>query len=127
MRLHVGDVVLDLWPEVVGDHVMHCFRPKNALAIKFAAVEQHLAKAQVIPDGGKGAGSGAVKLRRRIEELDSLRLARQRIIRKRAGETRALRVREVEGRIFHAEWLPNSGSQVVTQALFANLFDDRTQ
>src|SRR3954454_8582128 len=102
MWLHVGDVVLDLWAEVIGDHVMHCLGSKNALAIKFTAVEQHLSKAQVIADGGKGARSAAVKLRRRIEELDGLRLARQRIIGKGAGETRALRFGRVEGGIVHA-------------------------
>src|SRR5436190_4101771 len=127
MRLHVGDVVLDLWPEVVGDHVMHCLGSKNAPRVELTALEQHLSKAQVVPDGGKGARSGTVKRRRRIEELNGLRLARQRIIGKRAGETRALRLGEVEGRIFHAEWLPNISSQVVAEALFAYLFNNRTQ
>src|SRR5438105_9718114 len=115
MGLHVGDVVLDLWPEVVGDHVMDCLGSKNALAVKFTAIEQHLSKAQVIPDRGKGAGSGAVKLRRRIEESNGLRLARQRIIRKSAGKTRVLRLSGVERGIFHAEWLPHIGSQVVAE------------
>src|SRR5438270_972497 len=103
MWLDVGDVVLDLWAEVVGDHVMHCLGPKNALAVKFTAVEQHLSKAQVIADSGKRAGSGAVKRRRGVEQLDLLWLARQRIVGKRAGKTRALRFGRVEGGIFHAE------------------------
>src|SRR5260370_17989065 len=110
MRLHVGHVVLDLWPKVVGDHVMHRLGAKNALAIELTAVEQHLSKAQVVADGGKGAGSPAVKLRRRVEEVDGLGLARQRGIGESAGEARALRLREVECGIFPAEWLPPLGS-----------------
>ena len=84
---------------------------KNALTVELAAVEQHLTKAQIVADGGKGAGSAAVKLGRRIEQFDGLRLARQRVIGKRAGETGALRLREVERGIFHAERLPHIGRQ----------------
>jgi len=60
VRLRVGDVVLGLWPEVVGDHVVHRLGTKNALAVELTAVEQHLPKAQVVADGGKGAGSAAL-------------------------------------------------------------------
>jgi hypothetical protein len=94
---------------------MHRLGTKNALAVELT-VEQHLSKAQVVADGGKGAGSAAIKLRRRVEELDGLRLARQRVIGKSAGETRALRLRGVECGIFHAQWLPHIGSQVVAEA-----------
>jgi hypothetical protein len=57
MRLHIGHVVRDLWPEVIGDHVMHRLGARNALAVELAAIEQHLSKAQIVADGGKGAGS----------------------------------------------------------------------
>jgi hypothetical protein len=100
---------------------------KNALTVEFTAVEQHLSKAQIVTDCGKGAGSPAVKLRRRVEEVDGLGLARQRVVGESTGEARALRLREVECGIFHAEWLPYIGSQVVAEALLAYLFDDRAQ
>ena len=38
VRLHISDLVFDLWPKVVGDHVMHRPGTENALAIEFPAV-----------------------------------------------------------------------------------------
>src|SRR5258708_33391082 len=127
MRLHVGHVILDLWPKVVRDHVMHRLGAKNALAVELTAVEQHLSKAQVVADGGKRAGSAAVKLRWRVEELDGLRLARQPVIGESAGGTRALRLGEGECGIFHAEGLPHIGSQGGAESLLAHPFDDPAQ
>src|SRR5258708_19745404 len=122
MRLHVGHVILDLWPKVVRDHGMHRVGAKTARAAELTAVEQHLSKAQVVADGGKRAGSAAVKLRWRVEELDGLRLAPQRGIGKSPGETRALRLREVEWGIFHAERLPHIPTQALAPSLLAHPF-----
>src|SRR5436190_1592507 len=105
MRLHVGDVVLDLRPEVIGDHVMHGLGPENALTVELAAIEQHLPKAHVVADGCKRAGAAAVELRWRIEKFDLLRFARQRVIGKWPGKTRALRLRGLERGVLHAEGL----------------------
>src|SRR6185369_5165647 len=57
MRLHIGHVVRDVRPEVVGDHVMHGLGPENALTIELAAIEQHLSKADVVAYGCKRAGA----------------------------------------------------------------------
>src|SRR5215471_20378672 len=96
MRLHVRHVVPDFGTKVVGGHMMYGFGTENALAVEFSAVEQHLPKAHVIADGGKRAGTAAVKFRRCIEQLDRLRLLRERVVGKRAGETSPLSLRGVE-------------------------------
>src|SRR4051794_1918271 len=107
MRLHVGHVVLDLWPEMVGDHMMHRLGSENALTVELAAIEQHLSKAQIVAHGGKRAGAAAVGLRCRVEKLDRLRLARLRVIGKWPGKTGALRLRGMKRCILHAERLPH--------------------
>src|SRR6267154_5209520 len=83
MRLHVRHVVLDFGSKVVGGHVMHGLGAKDALAVELAAVEEHLAKADVVADGRKRAGAAAVWFGWRVEQLDRLRLARERVIGKR--------------------------------------------
>src|SRR6185312_221372 len=127
MRLHIGNVVRDVRPKVVGDHVMHGLGPENALAVEFAAVEQHLSKAHVVAHGCKRAGAAAIELRWRIEKFDRLRFARQRVIGKWPGKTRALRLRGVERGVLHAERSPDIAGQIVAKPLLAHLFDNRAE
>ena len=82
--------------------MMHGFGTENALAVEFSAVEQHLPKGHVVSDSGKRAAPGAVEFSRCIEQLDRLRLPRERVVGKRASETGPLRLRGVECGIFHA-------------------------
>src|SRR6185437_12749570 len=53
MRLDVGDLVLDLGPEMIGYHQADGFRAEDALAVEFAAIDQHLPEADVVADGGE--------------------------------------------------------------------------
>src|SRR4029077_19116708 len=103
--------------EVVGDHVVHRPGAENELAVELSAVEQHLREAQIVADRGERAGAAAVEFCGRVEQLDRLWLARQRVIGKRTGKTIPLPLRGTEGRILHAERLPHIAGQILAAPL----------
>src|SRR6202012_4379404 len=55
MWLDLGGVVLGLGAEMIRCHELNRLRAEDALPVEFTAVEQHLAEADVVADGGKRA------------------------------------------------------------------------
>src|SRR2546425_11641074 len=89
--------------EMIRRHVAHGGTAQQPDAIEMAAVEQHLAKARVVPRRPGGAGAPRVILLRRrdVEQLD--RLARRLVRRERLRQTANLVLRYEECRVGHLE------------------------
>jgi hypothetical protein len=101
VRLDRGDAVLDAGAEVVARHQLDERRAQHLLPVEAAAVEQHLAEADVVAHRAEGAGAAAVEGRRTLERRDPLRLAVDRVDGQRVGDARALRIAQPERRVVH--------------------------
>src|SRR4051812_34282924 len=62
-RFGTRDVVLDVLAEVIGGHQAHRLRTQHTLAIDDAAVQEHLAEADVVRRRAERAAAAAFELR----------------------------------------------------------------
>src|SRR6266566_6900946 len=107
MWLYVGNIVLNLWGELITGHQLDHLRTENLFAVQVTTVDQHLAEPQIVNHRPNCATTTAFKFDVLLRRHDLLRLIIERIEWECLGDTLALVWVDVKGSVDHPQWLPD--------------------
>src|SRR6266850_8107481 len=116
----------DVRVQMVGGHVLHCFRPEDARAVEFAAVLEHLREAQVVA-GGRYHAVAAGEERCRLGDVEQFRGLAGVYIGRRLREAIELVRGHVKAAVDHFQRLENALGEEHVQGLAGDDFHDATE